>query len=91
MASLLAGVGLPLLLRATNADRAIIDTIRKTPKAVNRVKKEMGFKKGGLVHHTGSAKVHKGEYVLTKAQVDKMMRVAKKIKPKSKAKSKSKK
>ena len=88
MAALAAGIGIPLLLRATKLDSKIIDTIRKTPRAVNRVKKEMGFKKGGLVHHTGSAKVHKGEYVLTKAQVDKMMRVAKKIKPKSKSKSK---
>ncbi len=91
MAGVALGVGLPLLLKATGADKAIIDTIRKTPRAVNRVKKEMGFKKGGMVHHTGMAKVHKGEYVIPKAQVDKMKRVAKKMKKVTKPKAKSKK
>ena len=91
MGSLALGVGLPLLLKATGGDQAIIDTIRKTPGAVNRVKKEMGFKRGGLVPRTGMAKVHKGEYVIPKAQVDKMKRVAKKMKKVTKPKGKSKK
>lgn len=88
MASLALGVGLPLLLKATGADKAIMKGIRDTPRNIQKVGKSMGFKKGGMVHHTGMAKVHKGEYVLTKAQVDKMKRKAKTIKAKPKAKSK---
>lgn len=91
MAALAAGIGIPLLLKATKLDSQIIDTIRKTPRAVNRVKKEIGFKKGGLVKKTEKALVHKGEYVIPKAQVDKMMRVAKKMKKLTKPKVKSKK
>ncbi len=88
MAGVILGSTIPLLLKATGADKAIIKGIRDTPRNIQKVGKAMGFKKGGMVHHTGMAKVHKGEYVLTKAQVDKMKRKAKTIKAKPKAKSK---
>ena len=91
MASLALGVGLPLMLKATGADKAIIKGIRDTPKNIAKARKQVGFKKGGMVHHTGMAKVHKGEYVIPKAQVDKMKKVAKQLKKTTKPKSKPKK
>lgn len=88
MASLALGVGLPLLLKATGADKAIIKGIRDTPRNLAKAKKQLGFKHGGMVHHTGMAKVHKGEYVIPKKEVDKMKKMAKKMKAKPKAKTK---
>ena len=83
---LLAGVGLPLLLKATGADKEIEKGLRTATKST---KKALGFKKGGLVQHTGKALVHKGEYVLPKATVDKLRAEAKRTaKPKAKPKPK---
>lgn len=72
---LLAGVGLPLLLKATGADKEIEKGLRTATKSTRRA---LGFKKGGLVKHTGKALVHKGEYVLPKSTVDKLKKEAKK-------------
>ena len=83
---LAAGIAAPLILRATGLDKKIEKGIRDTPRNIANVKKQLGFKKGGMVHHTGMAKLHQGEFVLTKAQVDKMKKVAKKVKAKPKPK-----
>tara|TARA_R110002153_G_scaffold50861_3_gene142967 strand:- start:2646 stop:2915 length:270 start_codon:yes stop_codon:yes gene_type:complete len=84
---LAAGIGLPLLLKATGADKEIIKGIRslKKPHVVKQLKrsaKDIGFKHGGIVPKNMSVKVHKGEYVLNKKQVDKIMKAAKKSKSK---------
>ena len=87
---LAAGIGLPLLLKATGADKEIIKGIRslKKPHLVKQLKKsakDIGFKHGGIVPKTGRVKVHKGEFILNKKQVDKIAKAAKITK---KAKSK---
>jgi hypothetical protein len=88
MASLALGVGLPLLLKATGADKKIIQGIRDTPRNLAKAKKQLGFKHGGMVTKTGKHLVHKGEYVIPKKEVDKMKKMAKQMKAKPKAKSK---
>ena len=88
---LAAGIGIPLLLKATGLDKEIEKGIQS---GVKSTRKQLGFKKGGLVQHTGKALVHKGEYVIPKHQVDKMKAKIKnppKPKPKPKAKPKKKK
>ncbi len=72
---LLAGVGLPLLLKATGADKEIEKGLRTAGRSTKRA---LGSKKGGLVKHTGKALVHKGEYVLPKSTVDKLKKEARK-------------
>lgn len=81
---LLAGVGAPILLRATGLDKKLEKGIRDTGKA-------MGFKHGGMVKKTGKALVHKGEYVIPAKDVKKIKKIAKQMKAKPKAKGKSKK
>ena len=84
---LLAGIAAPLILKATGADKQIIKGVRslKKPHVVKLLKKsakDIGFKHGGIVPKNMSVKVHKGEYVLNKKQVDKIMKAAKKSKSK---------
>lgn len=87
MAGLALSLGLPMLLRASGLDKKIESGLKSGVKAT---RKQLGFKKGGLVRHTGKALVHKGEYVIPKHQVDKMKKAAK-IKAPSKSKAKKKK
>ena len=86
---LAAGIGIPMLLKATGLDKQIESGLKSGVKAT---RKQLGFKKGGYVRKTGKALVHKGEYVIPKHQVDKMKKAAKiKAPPKSKPKAKKKK
>ena len=76
---LAAGIALPMIWKATGADKILEREIKKGAK-------QLGFKKGGMVRHTGKAIVHKGEFVLTKAQTDKLKKMAKAAKTKPKPK-----
>ena len=84
---LLAGIAAPLILKSTGLDTKIVKGIRslKKPHVVKLLKKsakDIGLKKGGVVPKTGKILVHKGEYVLNKKEVNKIMKAAKKTKSK---------
>ena len=50
------------------------------PADARMVKKQLGFKHGGMVKKTGKALVHKGEFVISKKDVDKLKKAAKEVK-----------
>tara|TARA_R100000951_G_scaffold116712_1_gene130019 strand:+ start:1782 stop:2057 length:276 start_codon:yes stop_codon:yes gene_type:complete len=85
MATLAAGLLAPIVLRATGLDKKIEEGIRRMPSDVRLVKKQLGFKHGGLVKKTGKALVHKGEFVISKKDVDKLKKAVKKrtVKPRA--------
>lgn len=87
MASLAAGLLAPIVLRATGLDKKIEEGIRNLPKGARTAGKALnikGFKHGGMVKKTGKALVHKGEFVISKKDVDKLKKAVKTVKPKPK-------